>query len=192
MKYLVFLLTTIISLTVIASAQSGKTNEAINRQIKALRIEKAITVSFDQGGNASKIMAVTENFSNKEADRAGIQAMNFAMGFFYPGATLAASPERLHFTFWVLTKRPRFGENHHFTADLGGGKILDLGEARYSPKPREDMEYLNFEISRADLADIASADNLTFHLGPYTFTATTEQQRVMRSLVRVADVSVVN
>jgi hypothetical protein len=191
MKRLIFLLTVIISLAAIASAQSGKTNDAISRQIKSLGVEKAITVSFDSGGNASKIMAVTENFANREVDRAGIQAMNFAMGFFYPGTILAASPERLHFTFWVLTKKPRFAENHYFTADLGG-KILDLGEARYSPKPREDMEYLNFEISRTDLTALAAADNVTFRLGSYTFTATSEQLKVIRSLVRIADVSAAN
>jgi hypothetical protein len=118
--------------------------------------------------------------------------MNFAMGFFYPGTTLTASPERLHFTFWVLTKKPRFAENHHFTADIGGGKILDLGEARYSPKPREDMEYLNFEISRTDLATIAAADSVTFHLGPYLFSLTPAQQKVIRGLARVADLSSTN
>jgi hypothetical protein len=192
MKHLIFLLAVILSFAAIAPAQSGKTNDAISRQIKALGVEKAIIVSFDSGGNASKIMAVTENFSNSEVDRAGIQAMNFAMGFFYPGNTLAASPERLHLTFWVLTKKPRFAENHHFTANLGGGKMIDLGEARYSPKPREDMEYLNFEISNTDLAAIAAAGNVTFHLGPYIFTTTSEQQKVMRSLVRIGDVSITN
>ena len=192
MKHSLFIWTVILSFTAVALSQSGKTNDAINRQVKTLGVEKAITVSFDAGGNASKVMAVTENFSNNEVDRVGIQAMNFAMGFFYPGTTLTASPERLHFTFWVLTKKPRFAENHHFAADLGGGKILDLGEARYSPKPREDMEYLNFEISRSDLASIAGADSVTFRLGSYAFTLTPAQQRVIRGLVRVGDVSLTN
>ena len=192
MKYTLFILVVLLSFAAIGFAQPGKTNDVINRQIKSLGMEKAVTVSFDAGGNASKIMAVTENFSNNEVDRAGIQAMNFAMGFFYPGTTLTASPERLHFTFWVLTKKPRFAENHHFTADLGKGKILDLGEARYSPKPREDMEYLNFEISQADLGTIAATDSVFFHLGSYAFTLTPAQQKVIRSLVRVSDVSLIN
>jgi len=192
MKYLPLFLVTLLFFTSVGSAQSGKTNDDVNLEIRSLGVEKAITVSFDPGGNASKIMAVTENFSNAEVERAGIMAMNFAMGFFYPGTVLTASPERLHFTFWAMTKKPRFAENHHLTADLGSGKTLDLGEARYSPKPRENMEYLNFEISRTDLATIAAAGNLTFRLGPYTFTATSEQQKVMRSLVRVGDISNTN
>jgi hypothetical protein len=192
MKHLIFLLAALVSLSAVSSAQSGKTNDAINRQIKTLGVDKAITVSFDSGGNASKVMAVTENFSNNEVDRAGIQAMNFAMGFFYPGTALTATPERLHFTFWVLTKKPRFAENHHFSADLDGGRIIDLGEARYSPKPREDMEYLNFEISRTDLAAIAAASNVTFHIGSYTFKLTSAQQKVLHGLIRVSDFSSVN
>ncbi|HYJ90254.1 MAG TPA: hypothetical protein VEV84_03020 [Pyrinomonadaceae bacterium] len=176
-------------LTISTFAQ-GKTNDEMNRQIRSLGVEKVITVSYDSSGNSSKVMAVAENFSNKDADRAGVMAMNFATGFFYPGTTLTAAPERLHFSFWVKSHKPRFADNHHFTADLGGGKQLDLGEARYSPKPREEMEYLNFELSRTDLAAIAGADNVTFHLGQYTFAVSPAQLKLLRGLVSIVDVSV--
>ena len=124
-------------------------------------------------------------------DRAGLQAMNFAMGFFYPGTTLKVSPEYIHFTFWVLSKKPRFAENHKFAADLDGRQI-DLGDARYAAKPRENLEYLNFELSRNQLVSIAGAKSVIFRLGPYSFTATPDQRRLVNSVVRIADISITN
>lgn len=171
-------------------AQS-KTNETISRQIKALQEEKSITVTFDPGGNSSKVMAVAENFSNKEADRAGLQAMNFAAGFFYPGTSLLSSPASVHFAFWVMSKKPRFAEDHKFIVQMGN-KQLDLGEARYAAKRREDMEYLNFQITRSDLTSIAAADNVTFRVGPYVFAVTRAQLKLIRNLARIADTSITN
>src|SRR5690348_9559695 len=118
----------VLALAMSAAAQ-GKSNDEINRQIRSLGAERSITLTFDASGNSSKIMAVTENFSYKESDRAGVEAMNMAMGFFYPGQTLATSPDRLLFTFWVKAHKPRFAENHRLTIELKGGKTLDLGDA---------------------------------------------------------------
>ena len=67
-------------------------------------------------------------------------------------------------TFWVLTKKPRFAENHNLLVTGESGR-LDLGAARYAAKPRENMEYLNFEISREDLAKIAQDAAGRFSLG---------------------------
>ena len=69
----------------IVSGQS-KPNDAIARQIKALNCAKTVTLSYDQGSNVSKLMAVTDNF--KGAGRVGVQAMNFAVGFMYSGKEL--------------------------------------------------------------------------------------------------------
>jgi hypothetical protein len=175
-----------LSLAISAFAQS-KTNDAISRQIRTLGAEKSITVSFDASGPTSKLMAVAENFSNSDADHAGVEAMNFALGFFYPGTTLQSSPSSYHFAFWIKTRKPRFADNHKFVADLGGGRQIDFGEARYSPRARDDMEYLNFEVTRADLSTLASADNVTFHLGSYNFTVTSAQLKLIRNLLRVSD-----
>jgi hypothetical protein len=49
------------------------------------------------------------------------------------------------------------------------------------------MEYLNFEVTRADLATLAAADNVIFHLGNYNFTVTSTQLKLIRNLVRVSD-----
>ena len=178
-----------ILLLALSAFSQGKSNDVISRQIRALGVEKQITVSFDASGNSSKLMAVTENFAYSETDRAGIMAMNMALGFFYPGQSLAASPERLLFTFWCKTRKPRFADNHKLTIELAGGRTIDIGEARYSPRPRDDMEYLNFEITRGDLAALASAASATLHLGNYTFTLTPQQQKVLRALTRIADAS---
>jgi len=185
-----FVTLVVLSSTFLLHAQE-KTNDAIARQIKSLQSDRSITISFDQAGNSSKIMAVATNFSDNEADRAGLQAMNFAMGFFYPGTTLKVSPENIHFTFWVLSKKPRFAENHKFAADLDGRQI-DLGDARYAAKPRENLEYLNFELSRNQLVSIAGAKSVIFRLGPYSFTATPDQRRLVNSVVRIADISITN
>ncbi|HEY2866394.1 MAG TPA: hypothetical protein VGJ02_04830 [Pyrinomonadaceae bacterium] len=179
-----------IFLLALSAFGQGKSNDAINRQIRSLGIEKSITDTFDPSGNSSKLMAVTENFAYHETDRAGIEAMNMASGFFYPGSTLTAAPARLLFTFWCKTRKPRFADNHKLTIELAGGRTIDIGDARYSPRPRDDMEYLNFEITPSDLAALASAAGATFHLGAYTFTLTPQQQKVLRALTRVADASV--
>ena len=63
----------------------------------------------------SKVMAVAENFPDAEASRANVRAMNFAIGFFYLGQTLERAPDPILLTFWVLSKKPQFGENHSMT-----------------------------------------------------------------------------
>jgi hypothetical protein len=84
MKYLLVL--TILVLSVTVSAQE-KTNDEISRQIRLLGVDH-VTLTFDQASNTTKIMAVSENFSDSDASAAGVQAMNFAMAFFYQGSSL--------------------------------------------------------------------------------------------------------
>lgn len=167
-----------------------KTNDIINRQVRSLGVDH-VNVLFDVSSNMSKLMAVAENFSSHDADSAGVLAMNFALGFFYPGQSLKNPPESVHFAFWVLTKKPRFAENHHLTVDVDG-RTIDLGDARYAAKPAQNMEYLNFEISRADLSAMGLAGKVTFHLGEHSFAATPSQIRLINSTARVADISLTN
>ena len=182
MKYLLVL--TILALSAAASAQE-KTNDDISRQIRSLGVDH-ITLDFDQASNTTKIMAVSENFSDSDANAAGIQAMNFAMAFFYSGTSLKQPPDTIHFAFWVLTKKPRFADSHHLTADIDG-RILDLGMARYAAKPNQNLEYLNFEIKRSDLAAIESGNKVAFHLGTHTFTSTADQRKLIRATVQIAN-----
>ena len=166
-----------------AFAQS-KTNDALTRQVRALRAEKSITVSYDAGGNSSKIMAVTENFSDREAHDAGLLAINFAMAFFYGGNELKSSPEELHFAFWAMGKKPRFAEAHGLKVTFGG-ETVDLGDSRYAAKPREDMEYLNFLLSRENLAKLAQP-GARIQLGNYLFTITQQQAATIRNLLAIS------
>jgi hypothetical protein len=166
------------------AAHGQKTNETIARQIKSLKADKDVTLSFDAG--ASKIMATAGNFDDREASKAGIQAMNFGMAFFYPGKELVTSPESINLTFWVLTKQPRFAAAHKWTA-MVGGETLDLGDARYTAKSGSGMEYLNFKIARPDLAKIAGESNVKFKLGTFDFTFTDAQLTLFKNILAVSD-----
>jgi hypothetical protein len=177
---IIFVLMSLILLTVSISAQS-RTNDVLIKQVKSLRAEKSITVSFNEAGNSSKIMAVTDNFSDSEAHAAGVQAMNFAVGFFYPGKELAAPPNELHLAFWVLSKKPRFAESHGFKI-VSGEQTFDLGDGRYAAKPREDMEYLNFSVTREDLSKLAQPGS-RIQLGNFQFTLTPSQVNTIKNLL---------
>jgi hypothetical protein len=182
MKTYALIVSAILLLSAAAFSQE-KTNDEINRQIRSTGVDH-VNVSFDASSNMSKLMAVSENFSNRDADSAGVLAMNFAMGFFYTGQSLKSSPESVHFSFWVLTKKPRFAESHHLTVDLDG-RTLDLGDARYAAKPAQNMEYLNFELSRSDLTAIGSGKNVTFHIGARTFTASAAQINSIKAVAKI-------
>jgi hypothetical protein len=179
MKKIIFAVTLIIALSVFAQAQA-KSNNAIADQIKTLGSSK-IELTYDRNSNVSKLMAVSDNFP--DAGKAGVQAVNFAIGFMYPGQELTRPPENILLTFWVLTKKPRFAANHNLVLDSG----RDLGVARYTPKPRQDMEYLNFEISRADLAEIVSRPNAGFKLGEFQLSFTRSQQKAISDLLILSD-----
>ena len=167
-------------------AAAQKTNDTISKQIKSLKADKNITLEYDAASNTTKIFVRADNFSDAEAKRTGIQAMNFGMAHIYVGKTLDATPEAFDFAFWVLSKKPRFTDAHTFTVTLGKD-TLDLGDARYGPKPRENMEYLNFRISRDDLAKIAAGSNVKFHLGAFEFTFTPAQLTIFKNLLAVSD-----
>ena len=164
------------------SISAQKTNDAIQKQIKSLKADKQIVLSYDKASNASKIMATAGNFADSEAKKAGIQAMNFGMAFFYTGQSLAAPPETINLTFWVLTKKPVFASSHAWTMTP-----LNLGDARYAAKPAENMEYLNFKIARADLAKVAASDGKC-KLGGKDFTFTPSQLQLLKHIIAVSEV----
>ena len=161
-------------------------NDVIRERIRVAQAAKNITLTYDASAKTSKIMAVSDNFAKDEASRAGILAMNFAIGFFYAGDSLAKSPDSFLLTFWVMSKKPRFGENHAMTAALRD-EMLVIGSARYTPKPSQQMEYLNFEISRENLAKIAAESKVRFHLGDEVFTFTDSQMRLLGDVLSVTE-----
>lgn len=169
----------------ISFAQS-KTNEAITKQIKDLKADKIITLTYDAASNMSKIMVTGENFEGDQVKRAGIQAMNFGMAFFYQGKSLTAAPDEINFTFWVLNKKPKFAESHAWTATIGT-ETLDLGDARYAARASENMEYLNFKISRENLEKIAKAADVKFKIGNAELKFTPGQLQTFANLLKISN-----
>ena len=186
MKYLIAVPALTILLTLTAATQS-LTNATIQERIKSVRAEKSIALTHDAEGKTTKIMAVSENSSKEEANRSGILAMNFAAGIFYPGDDLVKSPESFQLTFWVLSKKPRFGASHSMFVALPE-EVLVIGSARYVAKPREQMEYLNFDISRENLTKIASQSDVRFQLGAEEFTFTPSQLKLLADLLQITEV----
>lgn len=185
MKRLIALCAATLFFAVTTSSQS-LTNTTIRERIKSQNAENSIALSYDAAGKTSKIMAVSENFSKDEASRSGILAMNFAAGLFYPGDDFVKSPESFLLTFWVLSKKPRFGANHALTITIPD-EVLVIGSARYAAKPREQMEYLNFEISRENLTKIARQTNVRIQLGDEEFTFTKSQMKLMADLLIITE-----
>ena len=176
----------VIALIVVSSAFSqAKPNAEIEREIKSLKADKTFSVTFD--GNSSKLLAVAENFSNADSNRAGLMAMNFAAGFFYPGSELKSSPEKIMLTFWAMSKKPRFAEQHDLTI-VAGGESFEIGGGRYSARARENMEYLNYELPRAAVQKIASASDVKLRLGSYDFALTRGQLKTFADLFVLSEV----
>ena len=183
-KYL--LLPLIVLLGSGATFGQSKTNAAIAKQIKDLRAEKTITLSYDESSKTSKIMVVAEDFGKEQDKRAGVEALNFGMAFFYPGTLLTAAPDEINLTFWVLNKKPRFAASHRWTVIIGG-ETLDLGEARYAARPKENMEFLNFKISRANLEKIARATDVKMKIGNAELKFTPEHLKTFNNLLKISN-----
>ena len=185
MKTLVCFVAAILLFSAVANGQS-KPNDTIARQLKALGAESTITLTHDSASNMSKVMAVSSNFSESEAKAADVRAMNFAAGFLYPGQSLERSPDQILVTFWVLAKQNRFGNGHALVMQLDG-QTVDLGDSRYVARPRDGMEYLNFNLSREVLARVASGSNVRFTLGGAGFTFSSDQQKMLANLLLLSD-----
>lgn len=176
---------TIISLTILLSshfASAQKPNAVLSSQIKNSKIK----LTYDAGSGSSKLMAIAENFPDSEAKAAKVMAMNFAAGFFYPGDKLQQMPQQIMLTFWIMSKKPQFSEKHSLTI-YSGGEIFEIGDARYSGKPQQNMEYLNFVISRDVLAKACSFSDVQFKLGDSNFAFTKDHLRMLADLLILSD-----
>ncbi len=169
-----------LGLFTLASGQT-RSNDSIAKQIKQLGSSKSIELHYDEGSNVTTLRGVSENFP--APGRIGVKAMNFAIGFLYSGREITTAPSKILFSFWVLTNKPRFAASHNLIV-LGG---KDLGPGRYAAKPREDMEYLNFEISRQDLAMMAAQQYSAFNLGEFELSFTKSQQKLIADILAVSD-----
>lgn len=180
MKKLIIVTLTILLSSLAAFAQ--KSNTALSSQIKNNKIK----LTYDAGTGSSKLMAIAENFPDSEAKAAKVMAMNFAVGFFYPGDKLQQMPQQIMLTFWIMSKKPQFAEKHSLTI-YSGGEIFEIGDARYAGKPQQNMEYLNFVISRDVLVKAVSFSDVQFKLGDSNFGFTRDQLRMLADLLILSD-----
>lgn len=188
----VFLTAAIVLAAAVLAAAQAKTNEQIEKQIKSLKADKNINLSYNSDGGTSKIFAVGEDFGKVQDERAGLRNFNFGMAFFYAGKSLTAAPETINWTFWVYySKKPRFVDAHNVTISAGG-ETLDLGDARYVVKMNEGREFLNFVVPRQTLVKIAQAADVKMKIGTAEFAFTPEQIRTLANVVKIADPGAVN
>ena len=183
---ILFRSTILILLAASLSFAQTKTNDAVIKQIKEMKADKAFTLTYDKGSDMSKLMASSESFSSAESKKAGIQAMSFGMAYFYQGQTLKTAPDPIAITFWVMTKKPQFAANHKWTAAVGT-ETLDLGDAQYAARASENMEYLNFNISRETLKKIAGVPGAKFKLGTAEFQFSPGQTKLLTDILTLSD-----
>ncbi len=186
MKYFATLILTLLFLS--ATNAQTRSNESIRERIKSLGSEGSITVSYDAGSNVTTMRAVSENFSNDEVKRAGVRAMNVAAGALYAGNGIDKATEPIMLSFWVLSSKPRFGEDHSLTI-TSGNETLSFGDARYVARARDGMEYLNFEITREQLRKIAKLSNVKMLIGQKEFNFTRPQLKLLADLYLVTGLS---
>lgn len=180
----IYLLLLSATLCISASAQT-RSNEAITRDIRSLGSSNSITVHHDPNSKVTTLKAIAENFADAETKRAGIRAMNFAAGAIYVGNGIDKPIDPLTFSFWAMSSKPRFGEGHGLVIVTRSGR-LNVGDSRYVARVRDGMEYLNFSLTRNQLAALAQSGT-TFELGSYTFTMTASQQKMISDLLKVTD-----
>ncbi len=171
----------LIAASAVFVAAQGRSNAELESQLRRLKAEKTISLSFDKNSNVSKIMAVAENFSSQDAKHLEADAMNFAVGFMYSGEKLVKPPESVILTFWIMTAKPKFAVASDLAIDG-----IKLGSARYVYRKRDKMEYLNYEVPFADLKMIAAGEG-RIELNGSRLTFTPAQLSTLRNLVELSD-----
>jgi hypothetical protein len=89
-------------------------------------------------------------------------------------------------TFWVLTKKPRFADVHSVTFMIGGESLV-YDNVRYAAKAREDMEYINCKITRADLERVINGQDVRVKLGDAEFRLSPPQIRLMSQVLDISN-----
>ncbi|MEQ1763901.1 MAG: hypothetical protein ABL984_12260 [Pyrinomonadaceae bacterium] len=163
-------------LSVSLHAQS-KTNTAIEQQLRSSGTNA--TVHFDPNSKVTTLKGVAENFSDPDTKRAGVRAMNFGVGALYSGDKIDRSIDPLTLSFWILSGKPRFGEDQTLVVVTGSDRT-HLGAGRYVAR-RDGMEYINFNLTRDQFSKIAGAES--FVLGGKQFTPTGSQKKLLREIL---------
>ena len=172
------LLTVAFALVLSVSVQAKvRTNNDIEQQLRSSSTNA--TVHFDPNSKVTTLKGVAENFSDLDTKRAGVKAMNFAVGALYSGDKIDRSLDPLTLSFWIMSGKPRFGEDQTLIVVSGSDRI-DLGTGRYVAR-RDGMEYINFNLTRDQFSKIAGAE--VFILGGKPFTPTGSQKKLLRDIL---------
>lgn len=172
--FLTIAFTLLLSISLHAQA---KTNALIEQQLKSSGANA--TVQFDPNSKVTTLKGVAENFSDSDTKRAGVKAMNFAVGALYAGDKIERTIDPLTLSFWIMSGKPRFGEDHTL-AVVSGSDRADLGSGRYVAR-RDGMEFLNFSLTRDQFAKVAEAS--TWVIGGKQFTPTVSQTKLLRNIL---------
>ncbi|MDI1241518.1 MAG: hypothetical protein PSX80_06315 [bacterium] len=172
--FLSFAFTLLLSISLHAQA---KTNSSIEQQLRASGANA--TVHFDANSKVTTLKGVAENFSDSDTKRAGVKAMNFAVGALYAGSKIDRSIDPLTLSFWIMSGKPRFGDDQTLIA-VSGNDRTDLGVGRYTAR-RDGMEYINFNLTRDQFAKLVEAP--TFLIGGKQFTPTGSQRKLLRDIL---------
>ncbi len=172
--------TLLISLSLQAQAKS---NSAIEQHLQSSGVNA--TVDFSPNSKVTTLKGVADNFSDSESKRAGVRAINFAVGALYSGDKIDRSIDPLTLSFWIMSGKPRFGEDQTLVV-VNGADITDLGSGRYVAR-RDGMEFINFNLSRIQFSKIAAAES--FILGSRQFTPTTTQKKLLREILAATHVN---
>ena len=155
----------------------AKTNTAIEQQLRSCGSNA--TVHFDANSKVTTLKGVAENFSDSDTKRAGVKAINFAVGALYAGDKIERSIDPLTLSFWIMSGKPRFGEDQSLIV-VSRSDRAELGSGRYVAR-RDGMEYINFNLSRDQFSKIAVAE--IFILGGKQFTPTASQKKLLRDIL---------
>lgn len=154
-----------------------KTNATLEQQIRSSGANA--TVQFDPNSKVTTLKGVAENFSDPDTRRAGVKAMNFAVGALYIGDKIERSIDPITLSFWIMSGKPRFGDDQTLVV-VSGSERTDLGGGRYVAR-RDGMEYINFSLTRDQFAKVAEASTLI--IGRKEFTPTASQKKLLNVIL---------
>jgi len=163
-------------------------NDAIRNKINELDAAKHIVVEYNAGSNVTTIRAVSDNFAEGETKAAGARAMNFAVGMMYVGKELKNAAEPFKMAFWVNAPKPAFAQGQPIQI-YAGETLAEIRDARHIRRDRDSMEYLNFQLTRAQLENLATHENARVYIGRHLLTFTRSQLKLLADLFIATDLN---
>lgn len=185
MRHSFFSILIILFISAFVSAQS-KSNDQILAQMKTLNVSKNIQLEYDKSSDYSKLLMISDELTNEQAKKNGLSSLTFGMMYGFNGKVLSFSPDVFILTFWAKGKNTKFAESHHWIATVDS-ETVDLGDARYARRNGDDREFLNFSITRENLAKIAEGKDVSLSLGNFQFKFNAEQLKQFANFLSLSN-----